>query len=296
MKSVVQTIKRYCLAASITWTHRKTGIFDPEWYLLRYPDVRESGMNPWWHFAMYGVYEGRVPHGAINVVHREYLSGDLSELKGLIPRHLPSEPPVIELDSSGNKPVAIVVSGEPDTPGHVFRVRRLVEALEFLGYECHQFDAWSAPQSITGTSNVTLLWIWRCEHSSRLLQLLQSARSLGVTVFYDLDDLMFDPELATPKFIDAIRSGKYEAGAVAACYSRIRDLMLCADALSASTRPLAAAMRAHFRPVVEVPNGFDQAMFDAAQKACGCCEREAGDNLIRIGYASGTLTHQRDFR
>jgi hypothetical protein len=75
---VFQTLKRYRLAAWIIWTHRKTGIFDPEWYLLRYPDVRKSGMNAFWHFVMYGVYEGRSPHGLFTEDNYKLLNPDIS--------------------------------------------------------------------------------------------------------------------------------------------------------------------------------------------------------------------------
>jgi O-antigen biosynthesis protein len=60
--SFSQALKRYRMAVWIIWTHRKTGIIDSAWYLLRYSDVKASGMNPYWHFAMYGLYEGRAPH------------------------------------------------------------------------------------------------------------------------------------------------------------------------------------------------------------------------------------------
>lgn len=77
--SIIQTIKRYRMAALIIWTHRKTGIFDPQWYLLSYPDVKASGMNPWWHFAMYGVYEHRTPHGLFTEKNYIWLNPDVSE-------------------------------------------------------------------------------------------------------------------------------------------------------------------------------------------------------------------------
>ncbi len=36
-------------------------LFDADWYLNRYPDVRESGMNAFLHYRRYGIGEGRDP-------------------------------------------------------------------------------------------------------------------------------------------------------------------------------------------------------------------------------------------
>ncbi|MGH9693935.1 MAG: hypothetical protein ACRD5Z_07330 [Bryobacteraceae bacterium] len=37
-------------------------LFDPAFYLERYPDVRKAGVNPLLHFIRYGAPEGRKPH------------------------------------------------------------------------------------------------------------------------------------------------------------------------------------------------------------------------------------------
>jgi hypothetical protein len=36
--------------------------FDAAFYLERYPDVRQAGMNPLWHYLRHGAAEGRKPH------------------------------------------------------------------------------------------------------------------------------------------------------------------------------------------------------------------------------------------
>lgn len=38
-----------------------TPLFDAGWYLVRYPDVRLSGLDPFVHWSMWGVFEGRAP-------------------------------------------------------------------------------------------------------------------------------------------------------------------------------------------------------------------------------------------
>ncbi|MDH2310398.1 rhamnan synthesis F family protein [Methylobacterium brachiatum] len=45
---------------------------DREWYLLRYPDVADSGVDPSYHFDTYGKDEGRLPNSRAE----EILSGD----------------------------------------------------------------------------------------------------------------------------------------------------------------------------------------------------------------------------
>jgi len=39
----------------------RSGMFDPNWYLERYSDVRELGVDPYRHYIQSGVYEGRLP-------------------------------------------------------------------------------------------------------------------------------------------------------------------------------------------------------------------------------------------
>jgi GT2 family glycosyltransferase len=39
----------------------RSGLFDRDWYLARYPDVRNSGMDPVLHYLQYGASEGRDP-------------------------------------------------------------------------------------------------------------------------------------------------------------------------------------------------------------------------------------------
>jgi GT2 family glycosyltransferase len=190
----------------------------------------------------------------------------------------------------------IIFSGEPNTPGHTFRVERLAHALESIGYHCHvSHDSNKAEESLA-TGHCEVLWIWRAPHSLTLENLVVRARASGVTVLYDCDDLMFDPDLATEAIIDGIRSGKYDAKEVASHYEKVRRAMLLADAMTAPTRPLVRAMRRYFRPAFLIPNTFATSTHDASAQAYFRREQKASDHdFVRIGYASGTLTHQRDF-
>lgn len=233
---------------------------------------------------------------ARRVLHNEGWAGVKDRLVGMLRRRWPRSPMPLQLGVGGRAPVAVIISGEPDTAGHIYRVDRLQEALRSLGYEVHVWDFYRAPRSIAAGSRVDVVWLWRVAYSSKVQNFVDSCRVCGATIFFDLDDLMFEPELATEDAIDAIRSAKYCAQEVAAHYKKVRRAMLLTDALTASTRPLAQAMREHFRPVLLVPNTFDHATLARSVEAVAAVSREKSPDVVRLGYASGTLTHQKDFQ
>jgi hypothetical protein len=39
----------------------RVGLFDPTWYLEKYPDVKSAGVDPAEHYVRYGAREGRLP-------------------------------------------------------------------------------------------------------------------------------------------------------------------------------------------------------------------------------------------
>ncbi|CAM4232704.1 hypothetical protein [Bordetella muralis] len=50
---------------------KQSPLFDKDWYLEKYPDVRESGIDPVWHYLKFGAKEGRNPGPKFNT--SEYL-------------------------------------------------------------------------------------------------------------------------------------------------------------------------------------------------------------------------------
>ncbi len=64
---------------------RRHSLFDAEWYLANYTDVRSAGVDPALHFVTTGVYEGRNPGPEFNTVdyyvrHPDKLEGDINPL------------------------------------------------------------------------------------------------------------------------------------------------------------------------------------------------------------------------
>jgi GT2 family glycosyltransferase len=59
---MMNKLKRLLISLRLLIIHRKSGLFDPQWYLEANPDVKSAKKNPWLHFALHGVFEGRNPH------------------------------------------------------------------------------------------------------------------------------------------------------------------------------------------------------------------------------------------
>jgi hypothetical protein len=55
-------VSGYLIYARIIWLHRRSGYFDSDWYVSRYPDVKATGKNPLIHFARYGIFQERCPN------------------------------------------------------------------------------------------------------------------------------------------------------------------------------------------------------------------------------------------
>lgn len=66
---------RFVPALSRAWQRRvleKSGLFDREWYLSTYPDVRTAGVDPLAHFLRWGSHDRRDPGPRFST--RHYLS------------------------------------------------------------------------------------------------------------------------------------------------------------------------------------------------------------------------------
>jgi hypothetical protein len=104
------------------------------------------------------------------------------------------------------------------------------------------------------------------------------------------------PEIATSDKIDAIRFNKFDPTQVAYQYSLHQKTLSLCDAGFASTDPLADAMRQLDKRAFVVPNGFG--VTHLKHSIIAKSERvrsHLNSGVLRIGYSSGTRTHQKDF-
>ena len=194
----------------------------------------------------------------------------------------------------------IFVVGEPNTPGSDYRCVRNAAACRAAGYGAETIDLYDvSPENL---ARADLLVLWRTTMSPHIETMMRLAREAGTTIAFDVDDLMTRPELARVEIIDGIRTIGANEVETRAWFAAMRQTMLAVDLCIATTEELATQMR-HQREVVHVlPNTFDEATHRAARY--GRRRREAGGSggddgddggQIRVGYAGGTRTHQKDF-
>jgi glycosyltransferase involved in cell wall biosynthesis len=199
----------------------------------------------------------------------------------------------------GDRPLRrmVLVSGEPETPGHAYRVARLARAADMLGFEVDVLaaDDLSPAWWRERIPAPAIVVVWRARARPPLEKAIHVWRTAGASILFDVDDLMIDPALATPQVIDGIRSMGLSPADVRATYEGIRRAMLLADACLAPTAALAEAIERAGRPCLVLPNGFDEEAYRISREAVLRRREEAPDGLFRIGYASGSRTHQRDF-
>ena len=189
----------------------------------------------------------------------------------------------------------VFVSGEAHTPGHIYRVERHAAAVAALGADVHwlRLEDHENHQALLRAAHVVILW--RAARAPATDAVIAMAREAGAKLLFDVDDLVFLPEIATVEFIDGIRSQNFSAAGTAELFVRFREAMELADACLCTTEELANEVRRLGMAAYIVPNGFDDDSFTVARRAMRRWRAQRADTLIRIGYASGSRTHQRDF-
>ena len=134
-----------------------------------------------------------------------------------------------------------------------------------------------------------LLYLYRVAYSPFIEELIQQARTQHIPVIFDVDDLVFDPEVVNDpvKEMDHDQAAHYYEGTW-----RFRQTLLACDYVTTATEYLAELSRALGKPAFVHRNGLNLWWLEAAETLVQ--QRKEHDAMV-IGYSSGTATHNRDF-
>ncbi len=180
-----------------------------------------------------------------------------------------------------------------------YRVEQKAELLETAGRPYEIFDQSDVDGFLQALPGSSAAIFYRLAALPGVMEAIVTARTLGVATYYEIDDLIFDPQLY-PAPIET-----YGGLLSKLAYDGLRfGTPLCRAAMAlcdyglASTQPLADRMAAVVRSgrSFVVANGLDSLNQDLLQRprlkrVVGLDEGEA----IRIFYGSGTLAHNSDF-
>jgi glycosyltransferase involved in cell wall biosynthesis len=209
----------------------------------------------------------------------------LTELAALPPASPPPPP--------GSR--VLFLSGAPRSAGHVYRVEHAVAALAAEGWRASwlPLDDAGVPAAVGEADLVT---VFRATWGEPLAEVRKHCRARGIPLVHDIDDLVFDPAVITAgqiAFIDRLPEDRRQRWLADAALHR--RALAESDACVVTTPGLAVAAAA-VSPLVHVlPNGLSPAMLAAADDARSGAKPSAVDGRLRVGFASGTPTHHRDF-
>lgn len=172
-----------------------------------------------------------------------------------------------------------------------YRVTHQIEQLEAYGVSCDRVDY----------DKLTLDYLryyrgfifYRCPIIPIVEEFIKQAKSNNKTVFYDIDDLVFDlKHTKMIKFLDTMSKDErnlYNDGVI----RMGKTLDLCEYGI-ASTERLQTEMTKHLKEVYVNRNVASEEMASLSEKALADVKKD--DSKIVIGYLSGSITHNDDFK
>ncbi|PHY94598.1 glycosyl transferase [Acetobacter pomorum] len=187
----------------------------------------------------------------------------------------------------------LFVAGEPDSPGVNYRCIRNAAACTRAGFPAQWKRCANVGPDDINWADVMVLW--RVEFSGHVDIMLRLAREQNIHIIFDTDDLTFIPGLARMDIIDGIRSIGATEERIETVFTDMQRTLLRSDIGFAPTDTLADAMRVYQPVTYTVPNTYDADCLTLSRKAYRMRQLNPAEHIIRIGYATGSRTHQKDF-
>lgn len=169
-----------------------------------------------------------------------------------------------------------------------YRVEERVAQLEHLGWQaafCDWRDFFASRQLMELASCVLF---YRVPMIGHVEALFTEARRLGLSVIFDIDDLIFDRNLYAATLAKKALPPDEVKGLLDLA-DMYRSAMDSADVLLTSTAVLAGCLP---KKGAAVHNSLSGRML---QLAAARGERQSGEDIVRMFYGSGSPTHDEDF-
>ncbi|MGO9596801.1 MAG: glycosyltransferase [Isosphaeraceae bacterium] len=173
-----------------------------------------------------------------------------------------------------------------------YRGYNVMEALRLAGVETQHLDDQKIFERLDELRLFDLVVLVRRRMSPEIARLLEFADECSIPVVCDLDDYIFDEEVIPES--DYLRAMPLDQAR--GLIHEFRELVLRATYYTGATDTLTCKAAALGKTSFCIPNGFNLAQLELSHRAIEEVRRCRDRSEIRIGYFSGTLTHQSDFR
>jgi glycosyltransferase involved in cell wall biosynthesis len=190
----------------------------------------------------------------------------------------------------------------PDTSTFRYRVFNMVEALKMAAPEASATwftseDGWRAVDAV---SIADVLVVSRAPYTAHVASIINRAHATGTRVFFDVDDLVFDPRYAH-LIMEVLDQPLDEPGLEYwfAYLARLGETLRLCDAAITTNDLLGARLRdLRDVPVFVIPNFLNRAQLDISRHVLDSKRRSnyARNDRVHLGYFSGTPSHNRDFQ
>ncbi len=180
--------------------------------------------------------------------------------------------------------------GCPSGESKRYRVLNLVEVMRNQGRNVDVIYE-DELENYSFTADLTTAVIFRAKYTQQLKKFIQRARSENVDVIFDTDDLVFEPE--SLDFIGAVRKlGESEKSWHLNEVLQIRQALLMCDAATTTNEFLGSRIRQIGIRTGTVRCSLNPLQIDFARTLN---LRTKIDSVTRLGFFSGSPTHQADF-
>jgi len=173
-----------------------------------------------------------------------------------------------------------------------YRAHNVIAALALANREAVFVPQEEIPARLSFILSHDLIVLARMMDNENVAALIEAARRYDIPVVYDIDDYLFDPWIMP--YVEAFR-GLPRCDALRAMNLLGACLHHC-EYFTGSTAYLAEKAAILGKKSFVLHNGLNDAQIELSRLALQQQAASRPDGVVRIGYFSGTRTHQADFR
>jgi glycosyltransferase involved in cell wall biosynthesis len=185
----------------------------------------------------------------------------------------------------------IVIPGITEAICMRYRAYNVMEALRSVGVETEHLYDRLFPERLHEVLAFDLIVLVRHRWSPEIALLIEFAERHSIPVICDLDDYLFDEEVLPHS--EWLRQQPIETAQ--SVINQFRDLVLRCRYYTGTTSYLRERAAALGVSSHRIPNGLNTAQIEMSRIALEQVDQANSKPGLRLGYFSGTLTHQSDF-